>query len=51
MQNESLAKVLCHNLTVLVHEMYELGIVPEFGDRKEETGEEEPPWTVRFPGA
>jgi transposase len=28
--NEILAKVLCHNLAVLVHEMYELGIEPEF---------------------
>ena len=26
MKNEVLAKVLCHNLVVLVHEMYELGI-------------------------
>lgn len=28
--NEVLAKVLCYNLTVLVHEMFELGIRPEF---------------------
>jgi transposase len=28
--NEILPKVLCHNLAVLVHEMYELGIEPEF---------------------
>lgn len=28
--NEVLAKVLCFNLTVLVHEMFELGITPEF---------------------
>ncbi|HEV8642348.1 MAG TPA: transposase [Methylomirabilota bacterium] len=28
--NETLAKVLCHNLTVLIHEMYELGIDPVF---------------------
>ena len=28
--NEVLCKVLCHNLAVLVHEMFELGIVPEF---------------------
>ena len=26
--NEVLAKVLCHNLVVLIHEMYELGIDP-----------------------
>ena len=34
MVNESLAKVLCHNLSVLVHEMEELGIDPQFGGRK-----------------
>lgn len=28
--NEVLAKVLCHNLAVLVHEVHELGIAPEF---------------------
>ena len=28
--NETLAKVLCHNLVVLIHEMYELGIAPVF---------------------
>lgn len=28
--NEVLAKILCHNLAVLVHETYELGIEPEF---------------------
>jgi transposase len=28
--NEVLAKVLCYNLTVLVHQMFELGITPEF---------------------
>jgi transposase len=30
MVNETLAKVLCHNLVVLIHEMYELGIEPAF---------------------
>ena len=34
MVNESLAKVLCHNLSVLVHEMQELGVDPQFGGRK-----------------
>ena len=29
--NEMLLKVLCHNLCVLVQEMYELGIDPTFG--------------------
>jgi len=28
--NETLAKILCHNLVVLIHEMYELGIDPIF---------------------
>lgn len=30
MVNEVLCKVLCHNLSVLVHAMYELGITPAF---------------------
>jgi hypothetical protein len=30
MRNEVLAKVLCHNIVVLIHEMYELGIEPAF---------------------
>ena len=33
MVNESLTKVLCHNLSVLCHEMQELGIDPQFGGR------------------
>jgi transposase len=28
--NEVLLKVLCHNLSVLVHEMHELGVEPLF---------------------
>ena len=28
--NEILCKVLCHNLSVLVHSIYELGIAPTF---------------------
>jgi transposase len=31
MINETLCKVLCHNLVVLIHEMCELGIDPMFG--------------------
>lgn len=34
MVNETLCKVLCHNLVVLIHEMYELGIDPAFWDCK-----------------
>ncbi len=30
MTNEALAKILCHNLVVLIHEMYEVGIDPAF---------------------
>jgi hypothetical protein len=30
MTNEVLCKVLCHNLVVVIHEMAELGITPEF---------------------
>jgi transposase len=30
MVNESLCKILCHNLVVLIHEMHELGIDPVF---------------------
>lgn len=30
MVNEVLCKVLCHNLVVLIHEMYELGVDPVF---------------------
>ncbi len=30
MVNEALAKVLCHNLVVLIHELYELGVAPTF---------------------
>jgi hypothetical protein len=29
-RNEVLAKVLCHNLVVVIHEMHELGIEPVF---------------------
>ena len=29
--NETLAKVLCHNLVVLIHEMYALGVAPFWG--------------------
>ena len=29
-RNEILCKILCHNIVVLIHEMFELGIVPSF---------------------
>lgn len=31
---ETMAKVLCHNIVVLIHEAYELGIAPVFGRMK-----------------
>jgi len=34
MVNEALCKVLCHNLVVLIHEIYELGIETEFWGEK-----------------
>jgi transposase len=34
--NEVLCKILCHNIRVLVHEMHELGIAPDFGRRNHE---------------
>jgi len=34
MKNETLCKILCHNLVVLIHEMHELGIDPEFGMKR-----------------
>jgi hypothetical protein len=38
MVNETLCKVLCHNLVVLIHEMYELGIDPVFWGRQIDSG-------------
>lgn len=34
-KNEVLCKYLCHNIVVLIHEMYELGIEPDFTRMKE----------------
>jgi len=34
MKNEVLCKILCHNICVLIQEMYELGIEPEFWTEK-----------------
>jgi transposase len=33
MINETLCKILCHNLVVLIHEMHELGIDPIFWEK------------------
>ena len=45
--SEVLAKVLCHNVVVVIHEMHELGINPGF---KVGAGEPEAN-IIRFPGA
>jgi hypothetical protein len=37
--NETLCKVLCHNLVVLIHEMHELKIEPIFWAEKEIVGQ------------
>ena len=40
------------NPSVLVHEMFELGITPELGGKQEEVATaEEAPRIIRFPGA
>jgi hypothetical protein len=36
MKNEALAKILCHNLVVLIHEMYEMGIDATFWKKGDE---------------
>ncbi len=46
--NESLAKLLCHNVVVLVHEMHELGIAAQFGVAEPD---DDTPAIIRFPGA
>lgn len=35
MVNETLCKVLCHNIVVLIHEMHELGIEPTFRNQRQ----------------
>lgn len=50
LHNEALAKILAHNLVVLVHEMYESGIVSEFSGMVEEEADDKPR-VIRFPGA
>jgi transposase len=42
MTNETLCKVLCHNVVVLIHEMYELGIEPVFWQEKQREPNENP---------
>jgi transposase len=49
MVNEVIAKVICHNLCVVIQEMHELGIDPGFTLAKPE--DEGPRSVIRFPGA
>ena len=55
MENGVLAKIVAHNVVVLVHEMYELGIDPDFGStprpEPEPKLDEDSPRLLRFPGA
>ena len=34
MKNETMCRILCHNLVVLIHEIHELGIEPVFWAKK-----------------
>jgi len=46
-RNEVLAKVLCHNVVVVIHEMHELGINPRFKAGAKDSDSH----ILRFPGA
>ena len=49
MSNEVLAKLVCHNIVVCIHEMFALGIGVEFAAKVERESDGEQPWTVKFP--
>jgi hypothetical protein len=51
MQNEMLFKLLCHNIGVLIQEMYKHDVEIKFGGRLATTKNNEPPQIIRFPGA
>ena len=40
--NELYCKIIAYNITVLIHEMFELGIKPDFGIGAQEKGENRP---------
>lgn len=44
-RNEVLAKVLCHNIAVVILEMHELGIAPDFAPEPNGAGA-----ILKFPG-
>jgi hypothetical protein len=48
MVNETLAKLLCHDLCCLISAWYELGVEPVFGQARPDDGE--PRHILRFPG-
>jgi transposase len=50
MANEVLCKLVCHNLCVLIAEMYELGIDPGLGGVHPDGVGDDEPRIVRFPG-
>lgn len=49
MVNQTLCKLLCHNLVVLIHEMYELEIDPVFWDTSS-PAQQLSAWVVRHFG-
>ncbi|WP_168219153.1 transposase [Limnoglobus roseus] len=52
MTNEVLAKILCHNVVVCIHEMFTLGLAVEFGgDAVEPNVDADEPRIIKFPGA
>ena len=51
MANEVQAKLVCHNVVCVIHEMYELGIDPGFGGKAPEEPDADEPRLLRFPGS
>ena len=50
-RNEVLAKLVCHNVVVCIHEMFALGINVKLGCERREEAKEENPRILKFPGA
>jgi len=52
MANEVLAKFVCHNVVVCIHEMFAMGIAVNFGTATcVKTESEVEPWVLKFPTA
>ncbi len=49
-KNEVYAKFVCHNICVLIQEMYVMGIDPSFGVKPSCTKTDAPAQILRFPG-